>query len=365
MLPLFKEYPVLKEKLPYVALGIFPTPVKHLKKLGSELGVSGLYLKNDGVSGQSYGGNKVRKLEFILADALEKKAESVLTFGYAGSNHALATSIYAKKLGLTSISVLLKQPNATYVRRNLLMGKAAEAILCHYSSEPAAYLPVLVKLLKQKIQTGRFPYIIPPGGSSCLGIMGYVNAAYELKDQIENGELPEPDIIYIALGTMGTAVGLLLGLRAAGLQSKIVSVRVTDVKYANPKKFKAVFNKVAGLISSKDSSFPSVTISDEDMTIVNDFFGKQYARFTPEGMSAVERLKETEGITLEGTYTGKTMAAMLSHLEDKPRQNKNILFWNTFNAVDFLHDIDAIDYNELPESFHCYFKEDVQPLDKS
>jgi len=363
LLPLFEQYPALKEKMPYVSLGTFPTPIKQPAQLESELGVSGLYLKQDGYSGDPYGGNKIRKLEFILGDALQKKAKSVLTFGYAGSNHALATSIYAGKLGLKSISVLLKQPNAHYVRRNLLMGSAHGAELCHYPTERAAYLPVILKLLKQKIKTGRIPYIIPPGGSSPLGIVGYVNAAFELKDQIENGLLPEPDLIFVALGTMGTAVGLLLGLRAAGLKTKVVSVRVTDEKYGNQNKFRALLDKTAALISSKDPSFPVIKIKYEDIDIRDDFFGGQYARFSPEGMDAVNRLEETEGVSLEGTYTGKAMAALIHHLKSGKSKKDVILFWNTYNAIDFSDTIKNIDYRQLPDPFHAYFEEDVQPLD--
>ena len=157
MLSIFRLFPELAEKLPYISLGEFPTPVFHLKKLGKQIGTDHLYLKQDGVSGTVYGGNKIRKLEFILGDALKKKAKSVLTFGYAGSNHALATSIYARQFGLESISILLKQPNAHYVRRNLLMGLAHDAQIRHYANASAAYLPVICTLLKKRFSIKRFP----------------------------------------------------------------------------------------------------------------------------------------------------------------------------------------------------------------
>ena len=98
MIPLFAQYPSLKERIPYVSLGEFPTPIEHLSKLGMEIGADHLYLKHDGLSGSLYGGNKIRKLEFILADALQKRVKQVLTFGFAGSNHALATAVYAHKM---------------------------------------------------------------------------------------------------------------------------------------------------------------------------------------------------------------------------------------------------------------------------
>ena len=121
MIPVFKHYPLLREKLPYLSLGEFPTPIEKLERLGKDMRANQLFIKRDDLSGKFYGGNKIRKLEFILGDALRKNVKEVLTFGFAGSNHAIATAIYAKQVGLKSISMLMPQPNARYVRKNLLM----------------------------------------------------------------------------------------------------------------------------------------------------------------------------------------------------------------------------------------------------
>jgi 1-aminocyclopropane-1-carboxylate deaminase/D-cysteine desulfhydrase-like pyridoxal-dependent ACC family enzyme len=364
LLPIFNTYPGLAEKIPHIPLGLFPTPVFHLKQLGNQIGTDHLYLKQDGVSGTVYGGNKVRKLEFILGDALRKKAKSVLTFGYAGSNHALATAIYAKQAGLTSVSILLKQPNAHYVRRNLLMGLAHDAEIRHYAHEPAAYLPVIFTLFKKIIQHQRFPYIIPPGGSSPLGIVGYVNAAFELKQQVEQGLIPEPDLIFVPMGTAGTAIGLVLGIKACGLKTKVLSVRVTDEKYANEGKCALLFNRTRSLISSMAPSFPDIRLDTGDMNILHNFFGKQYALFTDQGKAAVELARLTENIGIEGTYTGKTMAALIDSAQHGETRNKVVLFWNTYNAIDFSETIKNLDYRRLPRACHSYFETDVQPLDR-
>jgi D-cysteine desulfhydrase len=166
MIQLFEQYPLLKEKIPYVKLGEFPTPVKHLENLGKEIGTDYLYFKDDGLSSAMYGGNKVRKLEFLLGDALRKEVKEVLTFGFAGSNHALATAVYARKLGLKSISILLAQPNAEYVRRNLLFSHVCGAELHHFKNKMAAYIPTTMIFLRKKMKQGKFPYTIVPGGSS-------------------------------------------------------------------------------------------------------------------------------------------------------------------------------------------------------
>lgn len=364
MIPLFDQYPSLKEKLPYIQLGEFPTPILHLNQLGKEVGAEQVYLKDDGVSGLDYGGNKIRKLEFLLGDALRKGSKEVLTFGFAGSNHALATAVYAHKIGLHCVSILLAQPVAEYVRSNLLFSQICCAEMCHCNSETAAYIPTIVKICSKIVKHGKFPYIIAPGGSSPLGTIGYVNAGLELKEQIENELMPMPDRIFVPLGTMGTAVGLLIGLKAAGLKTRVVAVRVADEKYGNKKKFANLFHKTLELIQSFDPTFPSVVLSDSDIDIRHDYFGEQYARFTQQGMAAVELAAKSEEIKLEGTYTGKTMAAMIDNFKNPGNRHEVVLFWNTYNAREFINKIEEIDCHCLPQPFQFYFEEDVQPLDK-
>ena len=370
MIPLFEKYPLLCERLPYISLGEFPTPVQKLKRLGVELGVSQLYIKRDDLSGRLYGGNKPRKLEFILGGALRSGVREVVTFGGAGSNHALATAIYARQAGVKSISMLMPQPNARYVRRNLLLSRyyGAELHSCGAQLEsvrnmPLVYLATIYQLLRHRLNSGCFPQIIPPGGSSTLGVIGFVNAALELKEQIANGDMPEPEYIYVACGTMGTAAGLILGLRAANLNSRVVSVRVTSEKFVNTRGMVELIHKTNSLIHSLDNSFPIFELLTEDFDIIDDYFGKRYALFTKEGMDAVSLMRECESIKLDGTYTGKTLAALIDDAKSRKRPNKTILFWNTLNSRDFSDAISDIDYRSLPRKFHRYFEGKVQPLD--
>jgi 1-aminocyclopropane-1-carboxylate deaminase/D-cysteine desulfhydrase-like pyridoxal-dependent ACC family enzyme len=365
MIPLLSQYPGLKEKIPYVSLGEFPTPIEHMAELGTKIGTDHLYVKNEGLSGSLYGGNKIRKLEFLLADAIEKKAKEILTFGFAGSNHALATAVYANKMNLECINMLLEQPNAQYVRNNLQFSFACNAELHHFKNEMPVYLSTLKRLFKGLIKYGKFPYIIMPGGSSPLGTIGYVNAAFELKEQIEKGLLPEPDQVFVPLGSMGTVAGLMIGLKAAGLKIRVIPVRVVDNKYANKEKLMKLCKKTLALVRSCDSSFPEVKIIDDEVDIMHDFFGKQYALFTDQGMAAVHLTAKTQGIKLDGTYTGKAMAAIIEHVKNHDTKNRVVLFWNTYNAHDFSDTIKSINYHHLPDGFHQYFEGDVQPLDST
>jgi 1-aminocyclopropane-1-carboxylate deaminase/D-cysteine desulfhydrase-like pyridoxal-dependent ACC family enzyme len=368
---LFKQYPALEEKLPYISLCDLPTPVQKLEKAGEALDLQHLYIKRDDLSGQVYGGNKPRKLEFLLGEAKRIRARKVLTFGGAGSNHALATALYAQKAGMKSISVLMDQPNAHYVRKNLLMSHyaGAELHLCGAGLEssfaiPRVVLNTLGPVMKHGIINGRFPMQIPAGGSSPLGIIGFVNAAFELKEQIENGEMPEPERIYVAAGTMGTSAGLMLGLRAAGINCKVVAVRVVSEKFTNINGMVSLVEQTNSLLHSLDPSFPPYTFTGRDVEIRHGFYGWRYAIFTPEGIEAVAFLKEKEDIELEGTYTGKTFSALIDDAKHVHLKGTATLFWNTSNSRDLTAVISDIDYHKLPRSFHRYFEKDVQPLDR-
>jgi D-cysteine desulfhydrase len=368
MLPLFENYKLLGKKLPYVSLGDFPTPVQKLDQLGKQLGLSDLFIKRDDLTGKVYGGNKVRKLEFILGDALRRGAKEVMTFGTAGSNHALATAIYAKQLGLKSISMLIPQPNADYVQHNLLFSYHHGAELHLYSPnrffKGTADPSVVYQLLRHSLKQGQLPHVIPMGGSSPLGAVGYVNAAFELHGQIVKGEMPEPDCIYIASGSMGTAAGLILGIRALSMKTKVVAVRVNSEKFVNVKRLIKLIYRTNSLLSSMDASFPHFDFQESDMEIRQGFFGTQYALSTEAGLEAISLMNRFGNIKLEGTYTGKTFAALIDDTKKTSLKNKVVLFWNTYNSGDFSETIAAIDYHRLPRNFHCYFEQAVRPIER-
>lgn len=363
--PLFESYPNLEGALPHLELGTFPTPIERLERFGKDLGAGGLHMKRDDLSGEVYGGNKVRKLEFLLAEARRRGAKEVMTFGCVGSNHATATAVYAQRLGMRSISILLPQPNAHSVRRNLLLSFRSGAELHFCPNAAAAVAGASYQLLRHKLRTGQFPYIIPAGGSSPLGVVGFVDAALELKRQIDAGQAPAPDLIYAAAGTCGTVAGLMLGLKAAGLESRVVCVRVTPEPFASTARILKMLRRTNTLLRKRDPSFPLCEFAREDIILRHDFFGGQYGLYTDEAMEAVRRLQESEGIKLEGTYTGKALAALTADLEKEDVRGKVVLFWNTYNSRDFSEAIAGLDYHELPQGLHRWFEEDVQPLDRA
>lgn len=363
-LPLFKKFPILQTKLSHVTLGDFPTPIIKLKTLGKELDANNLYLKNDGISSTPFGGNKIRKLEFLLADALYNNSKTIMTVGDAGSNHATATIICANKLGLKTISMLEPQLNTSYLRRNLLLSNYFGGDIHYYPNPETKALAILQKLIEQESIDGQLPYFIPSGGSCPLGSIGFVNAAFELKEQIEKGKMPEPDYIYVTLGSCGTAAGLILGLKLANLKSKIIPVRISGTPEFKTDFLINLFNQTRNLLYSIDPTCQTVKFPADDVFINHDFAGKEYAQITKEGANAIDLLSRTEKIKIEGTYTGKTFAAMLNDLKKPEMQNKVILFWNTFCSGELKEITDKVDYKKLPYPLHRYFEEPIQTLDQ-
>ena len=355
MIPLFKQYPHLRENLPYISLGSFPTPIIKAEKLGAVIGLNNLYIKNDGVTHPVFGGNKIRKLEFLIGKALKNGHKEVMTFGGAGSNHATATAVCARQVGLKSISMLMPQVISSTLRNNLLMSHHHGAEL-HLYDPPETLIPGVRKIMREyKAKSGIAPLLIPFGGSNPTGIVGFVNAALELKEQVDAGLLPEPDLIYTAVGTMGTLIGLRIGIHVAGMKTEVVPVRVIDEATANVKKYMNLYRRTRSFLNHNDSLFPLPLIRENDVKLRHDFFGEEYGKFTPEGMEAITLMKESQGLPLEGTYTGKALACLISDARKGKLQGKTVLFWDTYNGNDFTNIISDLDYHELPTEFYPYF----------
>lgn len=356
---LFRSFPAMRDALPRVALAELPTPLEKLAGIDADR----VYVKRDDQSAPCYGGNKVRKLELLLGRAQADGVKTVVTFGAAGSNHALATAIFARRLGMDCVSMLVPQVNARSVRRNLLMAMKSGAELHHCAGRRGVALGLLRVQIARCLRDGRPPMIIPPGGSSALGAAAFVNAAFELKEQVDAGILPPPDCIYAASGTMGTVVGLLLGVCAAGLPARIIAVRVTGPPYTSPEKARKLFAETNALLCTADPTFPRIPFPVDQFELRDNFLGPGYAVYTPESVAAVQRARDCAGLRLEGTYTGKAFAALLADAAAGRLRDRTALFWNTYNGRDLNPEVEGLDYRALPKAFHRYFEEPVQPLD--
>ena len=347
---LFEKFPDLEANIPWIKLAPLRTPIINLKHLQEMLGLDSLWLKQDNLTSPIYGGNKTRKLEFLLADALEKGCTKVMTVGGIGSNHCVANAAFCNELNLKPISALIDQPITTYVRNNLLLELYFKAEII-YSHDPED----LQNKIQSKLKSNTDLYFHGPGGSTPLGILGFVNAALELKDQINNGEMPEPDYIYTACGSMGTTAGLTLGVKLAGLKTIIYGIKVSESPSING--IIRLANKGWKLLVKNDKKIPKITY--EQLQLDGGYFGDSYGKPTLECLEAIKLLKEMENVTLEPTYTGKTMAALIGNAQKEKLMLKPriILFWNTYNSQDFSEILKSMDYHDLPEELHWVFKE--------
>lgn len=368
-LPLFTMFPHLRKKLPYKRLGDFPTPVQKLNILSDRFNVN-LYVKRDDLTGKLlfdgsrlFGGNKVRKLELLLAHAIEQGARGVMTYGCVGSNHAVATSAYAQFLGLDSITMLKPQPISHVVHRNLLLMDRYNACMVLSSSNEDRLRRTVTWYKRCKNEMGYYPYFIPTGGSNARGALGYVNAIFELCQQISSGQTQVPNVIYMPAGSFGTVSGALLGVLAAGLPTKIVAVAVEPSQRKQLlAQIHTFFNEINVFLRELDPSIPEYIFSENRLEVVTDCAGKDYGVFTPEGVRAIKFFAQQENLIFDGTYTGKMASAVLRDLESGVLKGKTVLIWNTF----FSEETKVLyqNYKQLPISFHTYFENPVQLLDR-
>jgi D-cysteine desulfhydrase len=340
-------------------LGEFPTPVQRLEAFGGSRGFPELYIKRDDRSSSRYGGNKVRKLEYVLADAEMKGRKLLITIGATGSNQVLATGIFGGGMGFDVMGIMMDQPNAAYVRKNLLLDHHFGVEIKHASNIAVELLAFAYQYARTYV-AGRRPYYVPGGASSPIGNVGFVNAAFELKRQVDEGLLPEPDYLITAAGSVGTIAGLELGCRLCGLKTKTIGVGVSFTFYSTPGRLARMVNDVNRLLRQHDPGVPKVHVSKEDLIVPNDYLGEKYGAFTELGVEAVREMKELEGIPLETTYTGKALGGGLDWLTQRGLQDKVVLFWNTYNSVDLTPVIADADYHDLPRSLHRYFEEPTQ-----
>jgi D-cysteine desulfhydrase len=315
-------------------------------------------MKNEGLYGTVYGGNKPRMLEFVLADVLAKGARTILTFGGLGTNHGLATALYGREQGFRTVLLLLDQPVDDIVRRQLCWFQQLGAILRYTGNAPRTVVTALLLLLRYASwRGGKLPYLLLPGGSTAMGTVGYVNGALELAEQVATGELPEPENVVVALGSGGTAAGLVLGLRLAGLKTHVVAIRISDKLPLTPETVAGLANRAARLMRKKGAGLSSAKIEPASITVLSDWLGQGYGYPTPEGKRAQELLQEKEDFALDLTYTAKTMAALLALLEDGRLGEGPTLYWHTYNALPPpLPEPEPDDYRRLPRVFHRFFE---------
>jgi D-cysteine desulfhydrase len=303
--------PRLVDLVPWVELADgLPTPVDEID--------DGLYVQRDDVTDSHYGGNKVRKLEFVLPIA-QRRRGPVLTAGATGSHHVFATAVHAARLGLEVEAVRYPQPDTEHVRAVDAALRALPNV--RHTMVPHRYAMPFVLAARRIAIEHAGGYAVLPGATSPLGVLGYVSAALEMVDAFAAAGWPEPDDVVVALGSGGSAAGLTIGFQLAGWRTAIVvAVRVAD----------AVVTNRALLAAHAVGTFSLLAMGGwaphhGNIAIERRYLGDGYGHPTPAGDRAV-RVGESFGLALEPTYTAKAFAAAL----DRWRDGRRVVFVQTY-----------------------------------
>jgi D-cysteine desulfhydrase len=300
----------LAERVPglgHVALGSRPTPVR---PLGLDLGVE-TWVKDESVFGDgAWGGNKVRKLEWIIPEAQRREARALFTVGGIGTHWGLACALYAGREGLRTVLGLVDQPVDDHVREQLARLEASGARIHRYPSTLRLRLAAPYLLARYR------PWYLPAGGSNAFGALGYVDAALEIAGQVAAGDLPAPRTLVVPVGSGGTVVGLTIGLRMAGLDTHVLGVVVNDMIRLDASAMARLARRTSGLLRERGlADVPEIGVGDFDLR--TDWLGATYGDPTPASLAEVGAAR-AEGLVLEPVYTGKALAAVRALGRDLP-----------------------------------------------
>lgn len=355
VLALEQYVPGVTAAFPRVLLTQLPTPVRRLERLARARDLGDIWIKHDDRTGPLYGGNKPRKLEFLLGAARKRGYRTAITFGGIGTHHGLATAICAREAGMRCILVLIPQPVTDHVRHCLLLDRAFGAEM-HYTVSVPRLVVKSLALCARGLLRNDLPWIVPTGGTSARGALGYVNAACELAEQVRRGELPEPAFIFTPLGSGGTVAGLAAGLKLAGLRSHVVGVLVTDILPPSANRVASLARGALLLLRGAQLPCPDVSVQASDLTILKTHLGPGYGAPTADGEEALRLWHDLEDVDLESTYTAKCAAAVLHYARQPPYAGQPLLFWNTYSSVDPAKSLSRLpDYTELHPAFHRFF----------
>jgi D-cysteine desulfhydrase len=311
----------------WVSLINEPTPVLSVPGIKKYFGQE-IFVKREDLTAPGYGGNKVRNLEFLLGDALSQDASRVVTAAPLGSNFTAALSAQAKRIGMNvDIFHFVPQINLQITKHaDFTREQGANMKIFRGASYPSAMKAFLL------MQSQRFEksYLIAPGGSSAVGVIGHISAALELAEQVERNEIPEPDYLIVGVGTCGTIAGLIAGIKLAGLRTKIIGVRCVDRIVCNKFQIRSLANqslKKLGL---------SLRIKLSDIDLRDNAGSINYGVAHGEAATLMQTVHEASEITLDTTYTSKVMLFVRNFIATHSVSSKNILYWHTFSPAAML-----------------------------
>lgn len=311
------------ERQPRFRLAEFPTPIHHLETLSNACNGPAIYMKRDDLTSLGMGGNKTRKLEFLIGEALEQDKDTLVTAGGLQSNHCRLTAAAARKSGLACHLVLNgtepENPNG-----NLLLDKIFGAKV-HYCDRKDREKR-LRQVAEELTITGKRPYVIPVGGSNSTGSVGYVNAMYELDTQLKEMNI-KPDVIVFATSSGGTQAGLTLGARLIDFKGQVLGISIDQTKTGD-EPFPPILTQIVNATANRIGL--NIRMTDDDFSLNCDYLGAGYAIPGDLEFSAIKDLAQYEGILLGPVYTARAMGGLIDLIQKGYfTKDQTILFWHT------------------------------------
>ncbi len=317
---------------PRVRLTHLPTPLEEAPRFSASLGGPRIFLKRDDTTSLALGGNKARKLEFLMGDAVSRGCDYVITCGGPQSNHARMTAAAARKCGMQPVLVLDGR-DPGHRLGNLLLDTLLGAQLV-FSQERSAE-SVMEEVRERLEHQGHRPYVVPLGGSNALGTLGYVLCAFEIAEACKTQGV-RPKALYVAAGSMGTVAGLVLGKLLSGAAFDVIGVGVSPDAHKKMARGVDLVLEAASLMKagplSRDEAEPHVSVFD-------GFVGEGYGVPTQAGLDAISLLARTEGVLADPVYTGKALSGLFAHINaGQYRKDETVVFLHTGGApADFAY----------------------------
>jgi len=310
---------------PRLHLAQLPTPFHPLRRISRELGGPTIWIKRDDLTGAVLSGNKVRKLEFVVAQAQEEGCDTLITCGGVQSNHCRATAFVGAQLGLQVELILRADGDDTRRHGNLLLDELAGAHLNIVSvAEYRRRLSELMQATAERLRSdGRKPFVIPTGASDEIGVWGYVTACEELKQDFATNNIA-PRKLFVATGSGGTQAGLTVGSHLSELGVEVTGLAVCDSE--------AYFqNKVQTDLQAWQQRYGvQCDLQSLSINVNANYIGPGYAQATPEVFATIRRLAQTEGVVLDPVYSGKAFHGLITEVEQGSLNDENdIVFVHT------------------------------------
>lgn len=292
------------DEIPRISLTALPTPLDEAPRLAERLGLRKLLIKRDDCTTLGMGGNKVRKLEFLMADALGQGADVVMTDGGPQSNHARLTAAACRKVGVERCILFLGGPSFERFDGNLLLDVVLGAEIRFMPDATVQEMEDAMQAEAEKLRgEGRTPYVIPIGGSSPVGALGYVSAMRELAGQLSDED--KDPLIFVAVGSAGTIAGCSLGVKLFLPEAQVIGISVTGRAWAWQDRAARVATGAAKLLDV------NYLFEPQQFRVEDAYYGERYGVPSPAGNAAIIEAAQSEAIILDPVYTGKAMSGLI------------------------------------------------------